>query len=334
MISIVMSIYNGHDYLDKCLNSISNQLDQNFELILVDDGSTDDSRHICTNYVEKHDNAYLVAKSNGGLSSARKEGLKYANYDYIVFIDCDDILSKDYIKEFNQVIEKYSPDLIMCSYNVVKNGVSEKIILPIKEGMFNDIETIKYNYTYKLLEENNKNLPSFLWLRCLKKSLIKNDYFISERLCYTEDLLFNLLYVTKIKKIYFMQKNLYYYNVNTTSLTNKYRKNMWEMLKYRFTWVKNYCDENNYTKDLSTCLSFLLWNSIVLSFNNSTKVKSFYKVRKEMNKIRTDQVTSSFFSKKNKFKSRSDKFKYFLIKNKLFFIYFFVKKIINKSEVF
>lgn len=327
MISVVMSIYNGQDYLDNCLASLETQTDSDFELILVDDGSTDNSKYICLKYESIHANTRVISKQNGGLSSARREGMKYVNSDYVVFIDCDDVLSKDYIKELNQTIKKYSPDLIICSYEIVKKNCRKRILLPIEEGFYNNKEIIKINYTYRLLKDNYENFPSFLWLRCLKKELIEENFFVSEKLCFTEDLLFNLLYVNKISNMYILQKNLYYYNVNENSLTNQYRRNLWEMLKFRYGWIKNYCDENNYTIELQKNLSFLLWSSLAISFDNATKINSLIRARNEMKKIRTDDICSSFLLQKFRFKCYSDKVKYFLIKYKCYSLYYFIKRI-------
>ena len=93
-VSVIVPVYNTYDYLNKCLDSLVNQSFKDYEIIIVNDGSTDDSEKIIKKYQKKYSNIKYYYKENGGLSSARNYGIKYANGDYIAFVDSDDYVDK------------------------------------------------------------------------------------------------------------------------------------------------------------------------------------------------------------------------------------------------
>ena len=112
LISIVVSIYNEWEYLDKCIDSIVNQTYKNIEIILVDDGSTDCCGEICDKYAEQDSRIIVIHKPNGGLVSARKAGTKKATGDYIINVDGDDWIEKERIQNLVKGIEQYHADII------------------------------------------------------------------------------------------------------------------------------------------------------------------------------------------------------------------------------
>lgn len=116
VLSVIVPVYNVQDYLRQCVDSIINQSYKNLEIILVDDGSTDDSGIICDDYAKKYDNVLVFHKPNGGQSSARNLGLKKAKSDYIAFIDSDDFIEPNMFEVLLNHIFNYNADISMCSY--------------------------------------------------------------------------------------------------------------------------------------------------------------------------------------------------------------------------
>ena len=110
-ISIIVPVYNVESYLVRCIDSILNQSFKNFELILVNDGSTDDSLIICKKYLNVDKRIKLVSQVNKGLSAARNTGLRHTSGKYICFIDSDDFVEKDYLLFLINNIEKYNSDI-------------------------------------------------------------------------------------------------------------------------------------------------------------------------------------------------------------------------------
>ena len=121
-VSIIVPVYNVEKYIDKCINSILNQTFKDFELILVDDGSTDSSGDICDKYREIDDRVIVIHKENGGLSSARNIGLKYSKGQYIGFIDGDDYVEKDMYKKLYSVCKDNNCEISICKFGHEVDG--------------------------------------------------------------------------------------------------------------------------------------------------------------------------------------------------------------------
>jgi len=124
-ISVIVCVYNIQEYLPKCLNSIISQSYSSLEIILVDDGSRDNSWEICKAYEYIDSRIILITGENGGLSEARNRGIRAASGDFILFIDGDDYLHKDMIKVLFQNIDDSNADISMCAYEKVNEGTSE-----------------------------------------------------------------------------------------------------------------------------------------------------------------------------------------------------------------
>ena len=115
-VSVIVPIYNVKEYLERCVKSIIGQTERNIKIILVDDGSTDGSSMICDSFAQIDDRITVLHKKNGGLSSARNYGLKYANSEYVCFVDSDDIMSSDYVEHLLFLNEKYECDITVGRY--------------------------------------------------------------------------------------------------------------------------------------------------------------------------------------------------------------------------
>lgn len=116
LISVIAPVYNVKPYLYECINSILEQKYKNFELLLIDDGSTDGSGDICDELAEKDNRIRVIHKENGGLSFARNTGVKAAKGSYVCFIDSDDVISEDYLKILYENAKLYDADVSQCRY--------------------------------------------------------------------------------------------------------------------------------------------------------------------------------------------------------------------------
>src|SRR5690625_3550080 len=121
-LSIIVPIFNMEQLLPKCLDSILTQTFKGFELILVNDGSTDKSGEICDDYAHKDQRIKVIHKKNGGTSSARNAGLAVAKGDYIGFVDSDDYINKHMYETLYNSAIKHSSDIVLCSYEDVYEG--------------------------------------------------------------------------------------------------------------------------------------------------------------------------------------------------------------------
>ena len=122
LVSIIIPVYNTSAYIDRCLDSVTKQSYNNIEIILVDDGSTDDSYEKCLSWAKKDDRIKIITQENGGLSAARNAGLDVCKGEYIQFLDSDDKIGQDMIKKMISEIEKNNADLAACAfYNIYED---------------------------------------------------------------------------------------------------------------------------------------------------------------------------------------------------------------------
>ena len=206
LVSIIVPIYNKEKFLHKLIDSIINQTYKNIEIILVDDGSLDNSLNICYEYND--DRIKVISKKNGGVSSARNIGLDNASGDYIAFIDGDDYVDSNYIYKLVSNIKDY--DICECSYNKVDEDykIIDRCIL--KNEVIDD--------NYKIIEDylNYKNTNDFLWNKLFKKDVI-NDIRFDNYKC-SEDFYFILKVLNNVKSKITISNTLYNYVINDLSV--------------------------------------------------------------------------------------------------------------------
>lgn len=213
-ISVVMPVYNCNKYLLRAIESVLNQSFEDFELILIDDGSTDGSGAICDTYALSDGRIRIVHKENGGVSSARNAGLDIAQGIYIVFLDCDDYIDEDHLEK---LIHPDS-DLFITSY-VLEN---ENGVILLKK----DLPAISFD-----LQEDKAHAEecfingffNYAWAKRFKRSIIeKNKIRFSEELTIGEDTLFVIEYLQYAKTISIENYHGYHYvKYKHTTLTNQ-----------------------------------------------------------------------------------------------------------------
>lgn len=293
MISIVVSIYNGESYLERCIKSLIIQPTDKCEIILVDDGSTDLSGTICDFYASKYNNITVIHKENGGLSSARLSGFNIVKGEYVIFIDCDDYVSDDLVMKLEYQIKQNHADMVLFDYYTVKQSGEKNIkTIDLPEELLEKYNPEKYAIGSIADGWNNdtqKYIKGFLWLRCIKKAVLSNDMFISERECYTEDVLFNLALSFRIKSVDYIKMPLYYYCINENSLTMSYRENMWKMLQFRQNWIEQFCKKQSIINQACQRFERSYWSSIMIAFDNSANQKDFVLVKQQMQEIRESE---------------------------------------------
>ena len=126
LVSIIVPVYNVEKYLERCLDSLINQTLKDIEIILVDDGSTDDSGNICDKYAKKDKRIKVIHKENGGLSDARNIGLSIANGRYLQFVDSDDFIHKQMIEILYNTIINNNADISICDFDKVYENTKIK----------------------------------------------------------------------------------------------------------------------------------------------------------------------------------------------------------------
>ena len=221
--SIILPVYNVEKYLKRCMKSILNQKFTDYEIILVDDGSTDFSGKICDEYMSQYPFIQTIHKENGGLSSARNEGLKRATGKYIFMIDSDDWVEDNTLEKLYDYTKNKDIDIVKFNYIRQPENIKKASIL--QTGLKNKFE-IKKIIPLVLKETGKVNFSA--WGHVYKNSFLKqnNFKFISERTIGSEDYLFNLQAYCQAKSLLVIPEFLYNYDMREGSLTKRYRKNI------------------------------------------------------------------------------------------------------------
>lgn len=201
LISVIIPIFNLEHYIEKCIDSVLKQTYTNLEILLIDDGSTDNSLEICNKFKENDRRIKILTQNNKGVSSARNKGLDNAHGEYILFVDGDDYIEKNMIEKLYLNIKEY--DISICNfYEVNKN-------LKIENSMHNTNNVIDSEEFFTNIFEND-GVRGYLWNKLIRKTIIKNIR-IDEELSIMEDLVFLANISRNINKVY-IDKNLYLYN--------------------------------------------------------------------------------------------------------------------------
>lgn len=211
MISIIVPIYNSSSYLTDCLDSISKQSYSNFEVICVDDGSTDTSRDLCEEFHQKDYRFKYVSQENGGVSKARNTGLKIAKGDYICFIDSDDIIDKDFL--FNLLAKITDNDLVICDYTRDRNKLGNR------QGKSH--RYIAKTFIIDIIYERVKH-PNICMMLFKSEIILKKELRFTEGCVRNEDAEFYLKYMSYCDKILWFDYIGYYYRDNQDSAVHKF----------------------------------------------------------------------------------------------------------------
>lgn len=218
-LSIIVPVYNTYKYLDRCLNSLVCQKNVkcDYEIIVVNDGTPDNSEEIILKYKKKYYNIIkYVKKENGGLASARNVGVKKAAGEYILFVDSDDFVDENLIETFLENNKNY--DLFIYGYREIFECNSEKNENHVKKDIVISNNSFVNIMPYVI---ENKAIRGYAWNKFFKRSIIKNNnLYFDESIKYIEDLPFLVNYLCKAKKIYISSAILYNYMQRVGSLIN------------------------------------------------------------------------------------------------------------------
>lgn len=205
LFSIIIPLFNAEKYIYKNITSILEQSFRDFELIIVNDSSTDKSLNIVKSFDDKRINIYT--KINEGTSKARNFGLKHAKGDYIFFIDADDYIEPNALEKYYKIINEYNPDLIINGFfsETYNSCYMDKICMDNK--FYNDRNSLKDDLV--ILYKNH--LLYNVWNKLFKKDIIKNKNLRFKDICFGEDMIFVQDYIKCCKSVYNIEACLYHY---------------------------------------------------------------------------------------------------------------------------
>lgn len=281
LVSIIIPIYNSEKSLDRCLNSILLLEYQNYEVILVNDGSQDDSEKICRKYVNLSNKFKLFNIENNGVSHARNFGIHKANGEYILFVDSDDYVLSNHIQNMLPIEDE---DLVYAGYEEIINDHSTNSINLIAD-------TIQSNLWINSMYDFWMKYPLYaVWRGCYNKSIIKNNQIMfDEHIFHAEDILFNLYYLKNCKKIRLSDINTYYYdNSNTKSLVNKFCEDRIDIGQKECELIERVSNKKEFR------IRWYVWHEVLNHFEKKGKSKDLCKSKIATRKIK-DCYNNEYF---------------------------------------
>lgn len=275
-ITIIMPLYNEEQEVKKSITSIINQTYQNFELILINDGSTDNSEAVCQAYAEHYENIRLFTIENSGPGFARNFGMTHARGDYLAFVDADDYLAPDFLEHMTQIMEAGDFDIVASHHYLVDQKIK---VAPINytQGIVDKQGTPEQKKRY----EQFKVASSFgyVWGKLYKKSFIqeKEIRFSEERAVFLEDTLFNLKLFAYQPRYYLYDLPLYYYHFYEGSLSNKKKDVTLAAIRFLEDYYDFLIERNHYEDNLDLLIPLanrvLAW-SLFKTLENDFQLKN------------------------------------------------------------
>jgi glycosyltransferase involved in cell wall biosynthesis len=230
-ISVVIPVYNVEKYLHRCVESILNQTFQDFEIILINDGSKDNSGQICDDYAQKDKRIKVIHKKNARVSAARNDGIKIAKGKYLSFIDSDDWIEPEMYQEMVYKAEELNLDFIMCDYKKKSNNYEDKRTQPIREGYYSKDDIKNELFQCLIMFENMEYPPTISnWVCLFEIEFLKtNNLYYDEDIHYDEDSIFGAKIMYHANNFYYLKDHYYYnYFYNPNSTTNTYNEKKWD----------------------------------------------------------------------------------------------------------
>ena len=312
LVTIIIPIYNGKDYLNRCVSSVINQTYKNIEIILVDDGSNDGSGALCDEFTKKDKRIKVFHNKNFGVSYSRNFGMDMSCGQYIFFLDSDDYIDEEVIDNLIKNVKNY--DLIKVSHKVIQNND----ILKIKQynGILENSEMIENVITGKF--------GGHCWGYLFKKEKILSLKFDENTSC-MEDTIFLIEYLKRCRKIKYISNCYYYHEINNNSITasiDRIEKNINNYL-YSLNKINTLLD-NRYEKQINK-------RKIEIIESEISKVDSYLRLRKILslynNTFKSLDIRNNIYYKL---------FFYLLMKNnlRLLFIIIRFRRILKKKKIF
>lgn len=293
LISIIIPVYNVEDYLEQCLESIVNQTYKDLEIIIINDGSTDNSLSICQNFATKDTRVKVINKDNEGQGICRNLGIKLATGDYVTFVDSDDYYDIDAIEQLVLGLSK-SSDLVIGGYKKVLDTGEITYVEKYNAGICSySLEQFQLRFLGDLPDKQD-SVKGTVWNSLYKRSILQKNHvtFLSERSIFSEDTVFNLDYIAHCQSVCLIDSTAYNYRLNLESTSTKYDEDKLAKVNDYYIFLCNRF-ENNETAILRSQRFYLFAvKKCLQQVVNKPTAKSFKAMSNEIKQITSDSVVS------------------------------------------
>ncbi len=270
-LSVIVPIYNGAKYLNRCLDSILTQEFTDFELILVDDGSTDNSLKICNDYIKKDNRVIVLHKENGGLVSARKFGLSVAKGEYIGFVDCDDYIDRNMYMDLLEVAVRDDVDIVVGGIVLDYYNKSRKMLNAFSSGVYTGEGLKNYIIPRMLIYSGFVNygiIPGVVIKAFKRELLLKSIQKVDNSVDIGEDVAITAYSVMLAESVGIIDSAAYHYVQGEESMVRKFNPNKIDKINNLYKCISR-IENDNYLKQIDLYISFLIFNFIGECINKS-----------------------------------------------------------------
>ena len=302
-VSVIVPIYNTEKYLRECVDSIRNQTLRNIEIILVDDGSPDNSPEICDEYEKMDSRIKVIHKSNQGLGFARNSGMEIASGEFIAFVDSDDFVANNMFELMYMTAKKYNADEVRCGTLFYDGGTSKERRNVNSDAVFcgkNEVLSFVLDLVGPLpSEKRDVKYMISAWGAIHSRKVINenNVKFTSERQSLSEDMIFDLDLLPKMNCIVCIPDCLYYYRLNLESLSHFFSMEKYKRYSVFFSMMKKRLDciseEKEYILHYYRSQFLYLRNVLKGVFNKS---ENYFSSRVNARQILNDQLWHDLLS--------------------------------------
>lgn len=279
-ISVVVTVYNIDKFLSKCIESICAQTYKNIEVIIIDDGSTDDSPTICDSYAQKDKRIKVVHRENKGLVNARKQGVYLASGEYVAFVDGDDWITNDMFSSMMNEVEKNNSEIVVSGVKVISNEDERLEKNLLRAGFYNRDDLEKYIFPFMLYLKGfyEFGVTQYTWNKLYKRELI-NEYIglIDDRITDGEDVALVYLLMLHANSLSIIDACNYCYRQSAFSMCHNLKNDYFENVFY----LKKNLEDNLLSSKFAELLKpqvdmyikMMLYRGITLKFNYPAEVK-------------------------------------------------------------
>lgn len=342
LVTVVVPIYNVEQYLDRCIKSIVNQTYHNLEIILVDDGSPDNCPAMCDEWAQKDQRIKVIHKENAGLGMARNTGIEHATGEYICFFDSDDYIELTTIEECYRAIKSEKADLVCFGHDkVTQDGkvVGQHLPSPPKSVFIGDeirkqLMPMTLSHDARTGEDWKLPLSACFYMFSMRIIQKKSWRFVSEREIISEDYYSVLEYYQYAKIVVFIDKIFYHYTTNVNSLSQSYRPDRYEKIKYFAFKLEELSKKMNCDEILQDRIPIVFLGLTIGALKQIVSNRQSLSLKcKELKTVINDEFIQEVL-RTNDFSGENipKKVLYCLIKHKLVLLCYFIIVIRNLNE--
>lgn len=344
LISIIVPVYNVEKYLSRCLDSLINQTLRDIEIICVNDGSTDTSLKIITDYASIDNRIIIVDKTNGGLSSARNAGLELIRGEYFMFVDSDDWLEECACEESYKAIIQYDAECLMFSYtkefgkHSIVNHIfdQDKIIWQDYDVQNNFHRRLFGLIGTELAKPQDGDLIVSACMQLYNSEKFRNIRFVDTNIIGTEDCWYQILVYQKCRKFVYIDRPWYhYFRINDNSLTTRYNQYLFERWQNLYSLMAQHIEANGLGNEYKFALQNRIGISILgLGLNQARSNDSILEGSNHLKQIlSSDKFCQALHSLDTKYMPIPWKIFFFLARKKMTISLFTMLKLIEYIRI-